>query len=85
MKYPGLFAVYAVPLPGHTPEEMRAAIHKELDRLKSEDISDEERWRASRRVPRPTCCAGWRTTMASHINLLSTRRGSATGGDSSTS
>jgi predicted Zn-dependent peptidase len=41
-KYPGLFAVYAVPLPGHTPEQMRTAIHKELDRLKSEDVSDEE-------------------------------------------
>jgi len=41
-KYPGLFAVYAVPLPGHTPEEMRTAIHKELDRLKNEDITDEE-------------------------------------------
>ncbi len=41
-KFPGLFAVYAVPLPGHTPEEMREAIHKELDRLKNEDISDEE-------------------------------------------
>ncbi len=41
-KYPGLFAVYAVPLPGHTPEEMRTAIHKELDRLKTQDITDEE-------------------------------------------
>jgi predicted Zn-dependent peptidase len=41
-KYPGLFAVYAVPLPGHTPEEMRTAIHKELDRLRNEDITDEE-------------------------------------------
>jgi predicted Zn-dependent peptidase len=41
-KYPGLFAVYAVPLPGHTPEEMRTAIHKELDRLKTEDVTDEE-------------------------------------------
>ncbi len=41
-KYPGLFAFYAVPLPGHTPEEMRTAIHKELDRLKREDISDAE-------------------------------------------
>src|SRR5271155_900235 len=36
-KFPGLFAVYAVPLPGHTPDEMRAAIHKELDRLKNEE------------------------------------------------
>jgi predicted Zn-dependent peptidase len=41
-KYPGLFAVYAVPLPGHTPAEMRTAIHKELERLKNEDISDAE-------------------------------------------
>lgn len=41
-KFPGLFAVYAEPLPGHTPEEMRSAIHKELDGLKSQDVSDEE-------------------------------------------
>jgi predicted Zn-dependent peptidase len=41
-KFPGLFAVYAVPLPGHTPEEMRTAIHKEIDRLKNEDVTDAE-------------------------------------------
>ena len=41
-KYPGLFAFYAVPVPGHTPDEMRTAIHKELDKLKSEDVTDEE-------------------------------------------
>jgi len=41
-KYPGLFAVYAVPLPGHTPEQMRTAIHKQLDLLKNTQISDEE-------------------------------------------
>lgn len=41
-KYPGLFSVYAVPLPGHTPDEMRVAIQKELERLKTEDISDAE-------------------------------------------
>jgi predicted Zn-dependent peptidase len=41
-KYPGLFAVYAVPLPGHTTDEMRDAIHKELTRLKTEDVSDAE-------------------------------------------
>ncbi|RZU39769.1 M16 family metallopeptidase [Edaphobacter modestus] len=41
-KFPGLFAVYAVPLPGHTPEEMRTAIHRELDLLKTEDVSDAE-------------------------------------------
>jgi len=41
-KYPGLFAFYAVPLPGHTDDEMETAIHKELDRLKTEDVSDAE-------------------------------------------
>jgi predicted Zn-dependent peptidase len=41
-KFPGLFAVYAVPLPGHTPDQMRTAIHKEIDRLKNSDVSDEE-------------------------------------------
>jgi predicted Zn-dependent peptidase len=41
-KFPGLFAFYAVPLPGHTPDEMRTAIHKELDRLKTKDVTDEE-------------------------------------------
>ena len=41
-KYPGLFAFYAVPLPGHTPDELRDSIHKELDKLKSQDVSDEE-------------------------------------------
>lgn len=41
-KYPSMFAVYAVPVPGHTPEQMRAAIHKELDLLKSQEISDAE-------------------------------------------
>ena len=41
-KYPGLFAVYAVPLPGHATDEMRDSIHKELDLLKAKDVSDAE-------------------------------------------
>jgi predicted Zn-dependent peptidase len=41
-KYPSIFAFYAVPLPGHTSAEMRDAIHKEIDKLKTADISDEE-------------------------------------------
>ncbi len=41
-KYPQLFAFYASPLPGHTPQEIGAAIHVEIERLKKEDISDEE-------------------------------------------
>jgi predicted Zn-dependent peptidase len=41
-KYPHLFAFYAFPLPGHKPEEMANAIHVEIEKLKNEDISDEE-------------------------------------------
>jgi predicted Zn-dependent peptidase len=41
-KYPHMFAFYAFPLPGHKPEEMAEAIHSEIDRLKKEDISDDE-------------------------------------------
>jgi len=41
-KYPHLFAFYAVPIPGHKPDEMADAIHAEIERLKKEDISDEE-------------------------------------------
>jgi len=41
-KFPSLFAFYAVPLPGHTPAEMRAAIHKEIEKLKNTDVTDEE-------------------------------------------
>jgi predicted Zn-dependent peptidase len=41
-KYPGLFVFYAVPLPGHTPMEMRDAIHKEIDKLKTADVTDNE-------------------------------------------
>jgi predicted Zn-dependent peptidase len=41
-KYPGLFVLYAAPLPGHTPPEMRDAIHKEIEKLKTADVSDEE-------------------------------------------
>jgi len=41
-KYPGLFAFYAVPLPGHTPAEMREAIHKEIGKLKTADVTDAE-------------------------------------------
>jgi predicted Zn-dependent peptidase len=41
-KYPGLFAFFAVPLPGHTPDQMRDAIHKEIEKLKSSDVTDDE-------------------------------------------
>ncbi|MGB7266604.1 MAG: pitrilysin family protein [Terracidiphilus sp.] len=41
-KYPSLFAFYAYPLPGHTPAEMRDAIHMEIEKLKTTDVTDEE-------------------------------------------
>jgi predicted Zn-dependent peptidase len=41
-KYPHLFAFYAFPTPGHTPAEVRDAIHEQIDLLKKQDISDEE-------------------------------------------
>jgi predicted Zn-dependent peptidase len=41
-KYPSLFVFGAVPLPGHTSAEMREAIHKEIDKLKTTDVTDAE-------------------------------------------
>src|SRR5271154_5780373 len=41
-KYPHLFAFYAFPMPGHKPDEVAEAIHVEIEKLKKEDISDEE-------------------------------------------
>lgn len=41
-KYPNLFAVFAIPLPGKTTAEVRDAIHAEIERLKTEDVSDAE-------------------------------------------
>ncbi|MGD0733065.1 MAG: pitrilysin family protein, partial [Terracidiphilus sp.] len=41
-KYPSLFFLIAAPLPGHTPQEMRDAIHKEIDKLKTADVTDDE-------------------------------------------
>ncbi len=42
VRYPGLFAFYAFPLPGHTPAKMRDALHKEIDKLRTADVTDEE-------------------------------------------
>jgi predicted Zn-dependent peptidase len=41
-KYPNLFAFYAVPTPGHTPQEVQAAIREEIEKLKTAEVSDEE-------------------------------------------
>jgi predicted Zn-dependent peptidase len=41
-KYPHLFAFFGVPVPGHTNQEIADAIHAEVDRIKTQDISDDE-------------------------------------------
>jgi predicted Zn-dependent peptidase len=41
-KYPHLFAFYGFPLPGHSPQEIGDAIHAEIERLKTQDITDDE-------------------------------------------
>ncbi len=41
-KYPHLFAFYAFTTPGHPPEAARDAIRAEIERLKTQDVSDEE-------------------------------------------
>jgi predicted Zn-dependent peptidase len=41
-KYQHLFALYAVPLPGHTPQEMGDAFTAEIERLKTQDVTDDE-------------------------------------------
>ncbi len=42
VKYPTLFYFFATPMPGHTTKEVEDAIHAEIDRLKAEDITDDE-------------------------------------------
>jgi predicted Zn-dependent peptidase len=41
-KYPNLWAVLAVPAVGVTNEQVQAAVREELERLKNEDVTDEE-------------------------------------------
>jgi len=42
VKYPHLFYFFALPVPGHKPEEIADVIHAEIERLKTEDVSDDE-------------------------------------------
>jgi predicted Zn-dependent peptidase len=41
-KYPSMFVFFAVPNPGHTPQEIRDAIRLEIEKLKTTDVTDEE-------------------------------------------
>ncbi len=42
VKYPNLFAFYAIPAQGHTPGEIKDAMHTEINRLITEDVTDDE-------------------------------------------
>ena len=48
-KYPGLFLFYAVPARDHTNQECEEAIYAEIDKLKTEPVSPEERDKAKTR------------------------------------
>ena len=41
-KYPNLFSFFVIPSKGHTPQEIGDAVHAEIDRLVSQDVTDEE-------------------------------------------
>ena len=41
-KYSHLFAFYAVPIPGHTNDEMQKAFQVEIGKLKTQDVTDDE-------------------------------------------
>ena len=41
-KYPNLFFFFAVPSNGHTAKDMAGPIHDEIEKLKTQDVSDEE-------------------------------------------
>jgi predicted Zn-dependent peptidase len=41
-KYPNSFIVYAFTAPGHSNEEVQRALRAEIERLKSQDVSDDE-------------------------------------------
>jgi len=49
-KYPSLIVFFAIPSPGHSNEEVQAAIRAEIDRLRSEPVSDEELARVKSRA-----------------------------------
>jgi predicted Zn-dependent peptidase len=41
-KYPNMFVFFAVSTPGHMPGETRDAIHAEIERVKTQDVTDDE-------------------------------------------
>jgi predicted Zn-dependent peptidase len=49
-KYPSLMLFLAVPTPGHTNEEVQKAIREEIEKIKSEPVSDDELQRVKTRA-----------------------------------
>ena len=49
-KYPTLMIFFGMPTPGHTNEEIQAALREEIDKLKNELVSEEELERVKTRV-----------------------------------
>jgi predicted Zn-dependent peptidase len=41
-KYPHLFAFFGIPVPGNSPQQIADAIHAEIERVKTQDITDDE-------------------------------------------
>jgi predicted Zn-dependent peptidase len=41
-KYAHLFAFYAVPVPGHTNAELQKSFHEQIEKLKTQDVTDDE-------------------------------------------
>ncbi len=64
IKYPHLFAFYAVPAEGHTSAEVRQAIHRQIEKLKQEELSEDEIRQVKARAK-----AALIRGMSSHIGL----------------
>ncbi|HEY9855501.1 MAG TPA: pitrilysin family protein [Stenomitos sp.] len=47
---PGLFILAALPTPGHTTQELETAMYQELDRLKTEPVSEQELSKAKKQI-----------------------------------
>ncbi len=75
-KYPHLFAFYAIPTPGHTPEELQRAIHEEIEKLKTTEVTDEELARFKTRAKADLIRSlGSNSGMAEQLALYQTRFG----------
>jgi predicted Zn-dependent peptidase len=76
VKYPHLFAFYAIPTPGHTPEELQQAIHEEIEKLKTSEVTDEELARFKTRAKADLIRSlGSNRGMAEQLAIYQTRYG----------